>query len=143
MVQTLDKSILFDPFISPNPLASELKVEKLNPDYMFISHGHDDHIADAIAIAKQSNCTCIGSWETEGWFKAQGIENTHSMNIGGKWAFDFGVIKITNAVHSSSFSSGQAGGNPMGLCSSKRRNLFLLQRRHRLAYGYAIDSKKI
>jgi len=114
MVQTLDKSILFDPFISPNPLASELKVEKLNPDYMFISHGHDDHIADAIAIAKQSNCTCIGSWETEGWFKAQGIENTHSMNIGGKWAFDFGVIKITNAVHSSSFSSGQAGGNPMG-----------------------------
>jgi L-ascorbate metabolism protein UlaG (beta-lactamase superfamily) len=120
----MDKSILFDPFISPNPLANEIKVENLNPDYMFISHGHDDHVADAIAIAKQSDCCCIGSWETEGWLNAHEINNTHSMNIGGKWAFDFGVLKITHAVHSSSFSSGHPGGNPMGCVIQNTESCF-------------------
>jgi len=113
-METQGKSILFDPFIEGNKLAEDINISELMPDFMFISHGHDDHIADAVQIAEQSDCLCICSWETEQWFHSQGIKKTHGMNIGGKWAFDFGVLKSTIAIHSSSFSTGHAGGNPMG-----------------------------
>ena len=59
-METQGKSILFDPFIKGNKLAEDINISELMPDFMFISHGHDDHIADAVQIAEQSGCLCIG-----------------------------------------------------------------------------------
>lgn len=108
------KKLLFDPFISPNELAKDINVEKIEADYILVSHGHQDHIADLVSIAKRTKAKVISIFEITTWLGKQDVENTHPMNIGGKWVFDFGTVKCVNAVHSSTFPDGSAAGNPMG-----------------------------
>ena len=108
------KHLLFDPFITPNELAKDIDVSKIKADFILISHGHEDHIADAVSIAKRTGATVISNWEIVQWLQKQGVNNTHPMNIGGHWFFDFGKVKCVTAVHSSSLPDGTYGGNPMG-----------------------------
>ena len=124
MVKTSGKSILFDPFISPNPLASAIDIQKLMPDYVLLSHGHSDHVADAPAICKNSGAQAIGIWETMAWMEKQGVSNVHPMNIGGSFAFDFGTLKMVNAVHSSSMPDGSNGGSPAGFVVQNAEDCF-------------------
>ncbi|MGZ8544457.1 MAG: metal-dependent hydrolase [Flavisolibacter sp.] len=113
-VEAGGKQLLFDPFISPNELAKHIDIASLKPDYILLTHGHADHTADCVQIAKQSGATVVGAFEVVNWMSAQGVEKTHPMNHGGKWAFDFGTVRCTNAIHSSSMPDGSYGGNPMG-----------------------------
>lgn len=108
------KKLLFDPFISFNEKAKDINIADIKPDYILVSHGHFDHIADAVQIAKQSEAKVICSWEIHEWLNKQGVTNTHPMNIGGKWNFDFGKVKCVSAVHSGGLPDGSYGGNPMG-----------------------------
>jgi L-ascorbate metabolism protein UlaG (beta-lactamase superfamily) len=114
MITVNGKKILFDPFISPNPLAEKIDVKSVMPDYILVSHGHEDHIADLVTIATQSQATVVAAWEITSWLQKQGIDKVHPMNTGGKWMFDFGKVKCVVAVHSSSFPDGSYAGNPMG-----------------------------
>ncbi len=109
-----DANLLFDPFITPNELAKNIDVSKIKADYILISHGHEDHIADAVSIAKRTKAKIISNWEIYAWLGKQGIENSHPMNHGGKWDFGNFTVKCTNAVHSSSLPDGTYAGNPMG-----------------------------
>jgi L-ascorbate metabolism protein UlaG (beta-lactamase superfamily) len=119
------KKLLFDPFISGNPLAKAIDIKTINPDFILISHGHEDHIADAVAIAKQSNATIIANFEIICWLAKHGIQNGHSMNIGGKFSFSFGNVKLFNAIHSSVLPDGTYGGNPCGfLVQSTEGNFY-------------------
>jgi L-ascorbate metabolism protein UlaG (beta-lactamase superfamily) len=108
------RHLLFDPFISPNELASKIDVTSVKADYILISHGHEDHVADAVSIARRTNARIICSWEVHVWLQKQGIENIHPMNVGGKVKLDFGNVKCVTAVHSSSMPDGSNGGNAMG-----------------------------
>ncbi|HNW99046.1 MAG TPA: metal-dependent hydrolase [Bacteroidales bacterium] len=109
-----NKTLLFDPFISGNDLAKGIDIDKLKPDYILISHGHQDHIADAVHIAKNSGATVISNFEIVNWLLGKGVKKGHPMNIGGKFSFDFGDVKFFNAVHSSVLPDGTYGGNPGG-----------------------------
>ncbi len=113
-VEIKGKKIVFDPFISQNELAKDIDVNTIEADYILISHGHFDHMADAEAIAKRTGATIVANWEIATWFGNKGVEKTHPMNHGGKWVFDFGKVKCVNAVHSSDLPDGSYGGNPMG-----------------------------
>jgi L-ascorbate metabolism protein UlaG (beta-lactamase superfamily) len=113
-IEVTGKTILFDPFISPNPAAKNIDIHSLKADYIFLSHGHGDHIADAVAIAKNTGATCVCSAEVAGWLNKNGIETAHGMNHGGFINFDFGRVKGVNAIHSSSFPDGSYAGNPLG-----------------------------
>ncbi len=113
-VEAGGKKILFDPFITPNDLAKNIDVDTIEADFILISHGHEDHIADAVRIAKRTGATVVSNYEIVNWINSKGITNTHSMNIGGHWFFDFGKVKCVNAIHSSSLPDGSYGGNPMG-----------------------------
>lgn len=119
------KSLLFDPFIQGNELASGINPDDIQADYILISHGHADHIGDAVSIARRCGSTVISNWEIIEWLGRQGISNGHPMNIGGHWFFDFGKVKCVNAVHSSSLPDGSYGGNPMGfLIESRDGNIY-------------------
>lgn len=106
--------ILFDPFISGNPLASAIVIEDIEADYILVSHAHADHIADCEAIALRTGARVVCSWEIHEWLNSKGVSNTHPMNTGGKWTFDEFTVKCVVAQHSSSLPDGSYGGNPMG-----------------------------
>lgn len=112
-IETKDKTLLVDPFISGNELASAIDINKLQADYILITHAHEDHILDVETIAKRTGAKIISNYEIVNYFGEKGIEG-HPMNHGGKWNFDFGTIHYTNAIHSSSFPDGSYGGQPGG-----------------------------
>jgi L-ascorbate metabolism protein UlaG (beta-lactamase superfamily) len=113
-IETGGKKLLFDPFISQNPMAKNIDINSLKPDYILISHGHGDHVADLLTIQKNSNAVVICIAEIAGWLGNQGVNNAHGMNIGGGYNFDFGRVKMVNAIHSSTLPDGSPGGNPAG-----------------------------
>jgi L-ascorbate metabolism protein UlaG (beta-lactamase superfamily) len=107
------KHILFDPFISGNELAKDVDVNSIQADYILLSHAHADHIGDVETIVKNTGASIISNFEIVDHFGKKDIEG-HPMNHGGKWKFDFGIVKYVNAIHSSSFPDGSYGGNPGG-----------------------------
>ncbi len=119
-----DHYLLFDPFISGNPLAKDVVIHDIPCDFMFISHGHRDHIMDAEIIAKRTNCKVICAWEVGSWLEAKGVQNIQKMNIGGGKNFDFGRVKCVVAQHSSSLPDGAYGGNPMGFVVDSTEGCF-------------------
>jgi len=106
-------TLLFDPFISPNPLASGVDIQCIAADYILVSHGHGDHLADAAAIAKRTGATVIAPFEVAQWLGKQGAPKIHPINH-GSCQFDFGRLSLVAAVHSSSLPDGSYGGNPGG-----------------------------
>lgn len=123
-VETGGKKLLFDPFISPNELARQVDINTIEADYILLSHGHADHVADAEAIARRTGATIVGAYEVAMWYAAKGIEKYHPMNTGGKWNFDFGTVKCVSAAHSSSLPDGSYGGNPMGFVITSGNDSF-------------------
>jgi len=114
LVETGGYKLLFDPFISPNPMAKDIDIDSIEADFILLSHGHADHVADVVSIAKRTGAKVICAYELMGWLNKQGIENVHPMNTGGGFSFDFGAVKCTVAQHSSCMPDGTYGANPMG-----------------------------
>ncbi|MGH7943380.1 MAG: metal-dependent hydrolase [Limisphaerales bacterium] len=108
------KHLLFDPFITRNPLARSIEVKKIKADFILVSHAHDDHLADASAIAAQTGATIVSNFEVSEWLGKKGVKKTHGLNPGGSFRFDFGRAKFVHAIHSSSFPDGSYGGVPGG-----------------------------
>ncbi|GGE94149.1 metal-dependent hydrolase [Hymenobacter cavernae] len=106
--------VLFDPFISPNPLASAIDVTTIEADYLLLSHGHGDHVADAEAIGKRTGAEVVAIAEIAGWFGNKGLKAAYPMNIGGKVKLPFGTVKMVAAAHSSSLPDGSYGGLAAG-----------------------------
>lgn len=118
------KTLLFDPFISPNELAKDIDINAIKADYIFISHGHEDHLADVEAIAKNNDSTIVSNFEIISWLGNKGLTKAHPMNHGGSWSFDFGKVKYVNAVHSSTLPDGSSGGNPGGFVVETKEGNF-------------------
>ncbi len=119
------KILVFDPFITGNPLAGNIDVSAIAADYILVSHGHGDHIADVAPIAQQTGAKVISCPEVCGWLSAQGVSNLHELNHGGPANFDFGSVRAVTAIHSSSLPDGSYGGNPMGfVISSEEVNFY-------------------
>ena len=114
LVEVNGKKLLFDPFITQNELAKHININDIEADYILLSHGHFDHVADAEAIAKSTGATIIANYEVAMWFAGKGITKYQPMNTGGKWTFDFGTVKCVSAIHSSAMPDGSYGGSPMG-----------------------------
>jgi len=113
LIETGAHTILLDPFLDESPVAPR-KAADVRPDFLLVSHGHFDHIADAVAIARRTGATAIGIYEICAWLAEQGVSHTHAMNLGGSYVFPFGRVKLTPAWHSSTLPDGRSGGSPVG-----------------------------
>lgn len=112
-VEVSGKKLLFDPFITGNELAKDIDINKIEADYILVSHGHGDHVGDLMAIAKNTGATVISNAEITSWVEKQGHEKVHPMNFGPR-DFDFGKVHYVPAMHSSGLPDGSYGGNPGG-----------------------------
>jgi len=112
-IETGGEKLLFDPFISGNELAKDIDINKIEADYILVSHGHGDHVGDLVSIATRTGATVIGAYEIVGWAQNQGVKNVHPMNF-GRADFEFGKLHFLPAWHSSSMPGGEYGGNPGG-----------------------------
>jgi L-ascorbate metabolism protein UlaG (beta-lactamase superfamily) len=113
LIETNRAKLLTDPFLSGNPLAP-VRADKVQADYILVSHGHGDHVGDAVAIAKRTGATLISNYEIQNWFVGQGMENVHPQHIGGGYNYPWGRVKLTIAHHGSVLPDGTYGGNPAG-----------------------------
>ena len=104
--------LVIDPFLTGNPVA-QIKPEDLKVDFVLLTHGHGDHIGDAVDIAKANNATIIAPFELANYCADQGA-NVHPMHIGGARQFPFGKVKLTIAHHGSAAPDGTYTGNPCG-----------------------------
>lgn len=113
LVDTPQGRILLDPFFDENPSAI-IKSTDVECDWILVSHGHFDHIADAAAIAKRTGAKVIAVFEVAQWLAGQGVNQTIGMNTGGTYRAEFGSVKMVPAWHSSSLPDGQYAGCPAG-----------------------------
>jgi L-ascorbate metabolism protein UlaG (beta-lactamase superfamily) len=124
-----DHKLLLDPFITDNPMAV-IEADDLQADFILISHGHGDHVGDAVSIAKRTGATVITNFEIACWLEEQGIQ-AHAQHIGGGFHHPFGYLKLTQALHGSLLPDGTNGGNPAG---------FLLTTNHAQKIYFACDT---
>lgn len=117
LIETGGKRIIIDPFISGNELAKSIDVSKIEADYILLTHGHQDHVLDVEKIAENTKALIISNYEIATYYENKGYKS-HPMNHGGSWKFDFGAVKYTPAIHSSSFADGSYAGNPGGFVIS-------------------------
>jgi L-ascorbate metabolism protein UlaG (beta-lactamase superfamily) len=113
LIETDKARLLVDPFITDNPL-SPVKAADIQVDYIFVSHGHGDHVGDSVPIAKRTGAMVVSNYEIQNWMVAQGVENVHPLHIGGGFDWPWGRVKLTMAQHGSMLPDGSYGGNPCG-----------------------------
>lgn len=97
------KMVLIDPFLSGNP-AHQTDPASVNPDTIILTHAHNDHVGDTVAIAKRTGATVIATYELANFLASQGVDNSVGGNHGGTVAFNGGTTKFTPAWHTSSYS---------------------------------------
>lgn len=108
--------VLLDPFITHNPLAKGVDMTSIMPSYIFLSHGHQDHVADMFTVQQQSNATVAAIVETAAWVRKQGVSDDKviEFNFGGTLDLPFGKVKMVYALHTNSTPDGEYGGEPCG-----------------------------
>jgi len=117
IVETGAHRLMIDPFVSENP-ACPLKFEEVPKlTHVLITHGHGDHLGDAVEFAKRDGAMVICNFEISVYLTRKGVEKVHAMHIGGRYKFDFGNVKMVPALHGSGIlENGEIlyGGNPCG-----------------------------
>src|ERR1700693_4489386 len=111
------KTIIIDPWIMGNPMCPEAEKKVKKTDVLLCTHGHFDHIGDAVAVVKQHNPIVVGIFELCGWMEKKGAKQTSPMNKGGTQTV--GDIKVTmvHADHSCGIQDGDQliyGGEAVG-----------------------------
>jgi L-ascorbate metabolism protein UlaG (beta-lactamase superfamily) len=105
-----------DPFLSGNQASTTRPDDIKDLTHVFITHGHGDHIGDAVQLAKANDALVITNAEIADYLSSKGLR-VHAMHIGGRFRFDFGTVKMTPALHGSGIKTEKGmvyGGNPGG-----------------------------
>ena len=105
--------ILVDPFLDGNP-TSPVTAADVEADFILLTHGHGDHLGDALDIAQRCNALCICENELASYLLSKGL-NAHTMHIGGEYGFEFGRVKLTQALHTSVTPDKECHGAATGM----------------------------
>ena len=110
--------VLIDPFISPNPLAKDVSLEGLAPTHVLLTHGHEDHVADAEHVLRLSGAQLVAPYEVAMWMGSKGFDDEMPVNPGADFRLQLGDdtanVRVVGAVHSSTLPDGTPGGVPCG-----------------------------
>jgi L-ascorbate metabolism protein UlaG (beta-lactamase superfamily) len=107
--------VLVDPFLAPHNPVAGLSADDVEPTHVLLTHGHPDHVADAVAVAKRTGAECVAIVELALWLGRQGVENVHDPNLGGTITFDWGSVTLVPAWHTNTTPDGTAIGTAAGL----------------------------
>lgn len=119
-IETGGYKILIDPFFTDCPTASTT-ADKVEADFILVSHGHGDHVGDAEAVAKRTGSLVISNNEIAVWLDKKGVK-AHGQHLGGGYQHPFGYLKLTDAIHGSILPDGSNGGNPAGFLLATNEN---------------------
>ena len=135
-----ETTVLVDPFLKPNNPAAVATAEDVEPTHIAISHGHIDHIADAVPVATRTGAHCVAIVEIAKWLEGQGVTAVSDPNLGGTVEFDWGWVKLVPAWHTSTISGSEESpysaehgivtGTAGGPADQHRRRHRLPRRRH-------------
>ena len=115
-----ETTLLVDPFLAPNNPLADATAEDIDATHLALTHGHADHVADAVAVAKRTKPECVAMVELANWLEEQGVENVSDPNLGGTVTFDWGSIKLVPAWHTNTVPGSDERpfsaelGTPMG-----------------------------
>lgn len=124
-IETGEYTLMVDPFISGNDLASHIQKEDYLPDFILLTHAHQDHVLDVDTIATLANSKIISNFEIVSYYEKKGFQG-HGMNSGGSYDFPFGKLSCVVAQHSSQFADGTYGGNPNGyILNAEGKNIYI------------------
>jgi L-ascorbate metabolism protein UlaG (beta-lactamase superfamily) len=97
-------TVLIDPFLKPNNPAAVASADEVDPTHVAISHGHADHMADAVGVATRTGAECVAVVEIAKWLEEHGVEKAHDPNLGGTVRFGWGWVKLVPAWHTSTIA---------------------------------------
>lgn len=117
--------IIVDPYFTDNPAATITSAEA-QADFIWISHGHFDHVTDLVEISRRTGALVITNFEIANWLGEKDIP-AHAQHIGGGYHHPFGYLKFTQALHGSGLPDFAYGGNPCGflLTTNDGRKIYL------------------
>ena len=123
LIETGESRVLLDPFLTENPSATAKPEDFADATHILISHGHFDHVADLVEVARRSDAQVVAMFEIAQWLgDKHGIASAVGMNLGGQVQTSFGLVKMVPALHSSMLPDGSNGGNPAGFLLSIEAN---------------------
>jgi L-ascorbate metabolism protein UlaG (beta-lactamase superfamily) len=114
-------TLVTDPFLKPNNPSADVSAEEIEATHIAITHGHADHVADAVGLAKRTGAQCVAMVELAEWLGGQGVENVSDPNLGGTVRFDWGWIKLVPAWHTNTLPGSESApfsaehGIPIGV----------------------------
>jgi len=94
-----DVKLLVDPFLAPNSPVAKAGAADVDPTHIALTHGHADHVADVVEVAKRTGAQVVAMVELANWLQEQGVENVSDPNLGGTVRFDGLSIKLVPAWH--------------------------------------------
>ena len=110
-----DTKLLVDPFLKPNNPSAVHTADEVDPTHVLLTHGHVDHLADAVAVCKRTGAPAVAHTELAGWLGEQGVAETFDPNLGGTVEFDWGWVKLVQAFHSNTTPDGTSVGQAAGV----------------------------
>ena len=118
-----DARILVDPFLKPNNPSAVATADEVDATHVLVTHGHVDHIADAVAVCQRNGAPAVALVEVANWLGNHGVEETFDPNLGGTVEFDWGSVKLVPAWHTNTMPGSEEApfsaedGTPVGTCS--------------------------